>query len=560
MPKYTIGIDFGTLSARAVLVDVRDGQVHTQSEFFYPHGVMEASLPDGTPLGLDWALQHPRDYLDSLKSLIPDLLISGGIHPEDVIGIGTDVTASTVFPIRADGTPLCFLKEYERHPHAYARLWKHQAAQDKADQITALAAARKESWLQDYGGKVSATWLLPKVWELLEQDPGLYAAMDHYIEASDWIVLQLCGVLTRNECAAGYKSLYSSRNGYPSKDFLKSLDPGLENLTNEKLSGPVFPTGSRAGGLTRNMAAMLGLKEGTAVAIGMIDAHASVLGAGITQPGEMLSILGTSGCHIMLGKTMRSVPGICGVVENGVMTGFTAYEAGQVCYGEHFAWLAEHFIPPDYHQEMKAGNLSMHELLSEKASKLRPGESGLLALDWWNGNRSVLVDSDLSGLLIGLTLGTRAEDVYRALLEAAAFGARRIIDNYRKHGVKIDSMCAMGGISQKNPLAMQIFADVINMPIRVPATSQGSALGSAILGAAAAGIDHGGYDDLPEAVQRMGMRENLLYHPRADCTPIYSLLYQEYELLHDYFGRGGNDVMKRLKTIKKVVHAQAKAV
>lgn len=551
MPRYTIGIDYGTLSARAVLADIHCGQILAQSEFIYPHSVIKTSLQGVTPLGLDWALQHPQDYLDSLKSLIPDLLRSSGVHPEDVIGIGTDVTASTVFPIRSDGTPLCFLPEFEGHPNAYIKLWKHQAAQDKADKITSLASAWKVEWLQYFGGKVSATWLLPKVLELLEQDQKLYMAMDHYIEASDWIVLQLCGVLSRNACAAGYKSMYNRLDGYPARSFLKALNPGLENLNEEKLSGPILPVGSCAGGLTKDMATILGLSEGTAIAAGMVDAHACLLAAGITNPSEMLSILGTSGCHIVLDKVKVPIPGICGAVEDGILSGFTSYEAGQVCYGEHFEWLAEHFIPPEYHLEMKAKKFSMHELMSEKASKLKPGESGLLALDWWNGNRSVLIDSDLTGLIVGFTLQTRAEDVYLALLEATAFGVRLIIDNFRKHDVEVDSLCAMGGISQKSPLAMQVLANVLNMIIRVPKTTQGSALGSAILGAVAAGNETGGYDDLFEAVKQMSSKENVFFYPNEECTEIYDSLYHEYQQLYDYFGRGENDVMKRLKEIRR---------
>ncbi len=550
MPRYTIGIDFGTLSARAVLADAADGRVLAQGEFPYPHGVMEAALPDGTPLGLDWALQHPGDYLEALEALVPPLLREGRVSPEDVIGIGTDVTASTVFPVREDGTPLCCLPEYAHRPHAWAKLWKHQAAQEEADRITALALARKEPWLDDYGGRVSATWLVPKAWELFKGDPKLYAAMDHYVEAADWIVWQLCGALTRNACSAGYKSFYSTDSGHPSQAFLRALDPGLETLYEDKLSGPVLPVGSRAGGLTKGMAALLGLREGTAVAAGMVDAHACVPAAGITGPGEMLSILGTSGCHIMLGTGKAPVPGICGAVPDGVLPGFTGYEAGQVCYGDHFAWLAERFTPPEYHQEAKVKSLSLHGLLSEKAALLKPGASGLLALDWFNGNRSVLVDSGLSGLILGLTLRTRAEEVYRALMEATAFGARLIFENYRRHGAAVDRVCAIGGISQKSPLAMQIFADVQGMPVRVPKASQGGALGSAILAAKASGARQGGYDDVFEAVRRMGAKDSRVYRPQAEHAQAYDTLFYEYERLHDYFGRGGNGVMKRLKALK----------
>ncbi len=551
MSKYTLGIDYGTLSGRAVLVDVRNGDEIASALLEYPHAVMDETLPSGKKLGHDWALQHPQDYLDVLTHTIPQVLQKSGVRPEDIIGIGTDFTACTVLPVKEDGTPLCLLPEFAENPHAYIKLWKHHAAQDKANRLNEIAARRNEPWLKNYGGKISSEWLFPKLWQVLEEAPEVYAAMDHFVEAADWIVWQLTGVQTRNSCCAGYKALYNKKTGYPSKAFFKALDPRLENVIQEKLSCPVTSLGQKAGGLTAEMAKKLGLQEGTAVCVGNVDAHVCVPAVGIDAPGQMLAIMGTSTCHIMMGTQESQVPGMCGVVEDGVMPGFAGYEAGQSCVGDHFAWFVDNCCPAAYVEAAKAKGVNIHQYLTDLAAKQAVGEHGLLALDWWNGNRSVLVDVDLTGMMLGMNLQTKPEDMYRALIEATAYGTRMIIENYRENGVAVEDFYASGGISQKNAMLMQIYADVLNIEIKIAGAEQGPALGSAIFAAVAAGQAAGGYEDVFAAARAMGKVKDLVYKPIPAHVAVYDQLFAEYRRLHDFFGRGENDVMKRLKAIKK---------
>lgn len=548
MEKYTIGLDLGTLSGRAVLVSVADGAALATSEFVYPHGVMETQLPDGTPLGEDWALQHPQDYLEVLTHTIPDVLRQSGVAPKDIIGIGVDVTSSTILPITEDGTPLCFVEEYKGRPHAWTKLWKHHAAQWEANEITEIASQRQEQWLHRYGGKISYAWQLPKLWQILREDEEVYRAADYFIEAADWVVWALTGRLTKSEGVAGYKGLWHKKDGYPSPDFFAALDPRLETLLTDKMSYPMVPLGGQAGTLTEEMAAKTGLLAGTAVAASNIDAHVAFPALGVHETGAMLAIMGTSTCHLMNATTERPVPGICGVVEDGILPGFYGYEAGQNSVGDLFAWFIDTCIPAEYTKQAAGGN--MHAFLREKASQLQVGESGLLALDWWNGNRSVLVDMDLTGLVLGMTLQTRPEEIYRALIEATAFGTRKIVETFRQAGIPVETFYASGGISQKDPMTMQIYADVLNMPIGIAGTEQGPALGCAIHAAVAAGPQRGGYATVVEASDAMGQLREHRYLPIAEQVAAYNQLYQEYERLHDYFGHEENNVMKRLKAMR----------
>ncbi len=553
MGKYTIGVDFGTLSGRAVLVDVTTGNELGSSVFEYPHGVMDEKLPDGTKLGVDWALQQPQDYLDVFSHTIPDVLKKTGISPEDVIGIGIDFTACTILPVKADGTPLCFLKEFQSNPNAYVKLWKHHAAQDKANQLNEIAEKRGEDWLPRYGGKISSEWVVPKVWQILDEAPDVYAATDFIIEAADWVIWQLTGVQTRNSCTAGYKAIWHKKKGYPSKDFYRALDPRLENFVEEKLGCPITPLGQKAGEITEAASKLTGLKAGTAVAVGNVDAHVCVPAVKIDGPDKMLAIMGTSTCHMLLSEVEKEVPGMCGVVEDGILPGYFGYEAGQSCVGDHFAWFMENCLLSEYYSAAKAENKDVYQYVEERAKALRPGQSGLLALDWWNGNRSCLVDVDLTGMMVGLTLATKPEEIYRALVEATAYGTRKIIETFRESGVPVEEFYASGGIAQKSPMVMQIYADIINMPIKIAGSTQGPALGSAIFGAVAAGKEKGGYDSVFDAAKVMGKLKDVIYQPIPENVAVYDQLYAEYSILHDYFGRGGNDVMKRLKKIKKAV-------
>lgn len=550
MAKYAIGVDFGTLSGRALLINVKTGEELAAAVYDYPHSVMDSSLPSGKKLGSDWALQHPQDYLDVFTSTIPAVIKESKVNPEDIIGVGVDFTSCTVMPVKKDGTPLCFIDEFKDEPHAYAKLWKHHAAQPYATKINKTAAERNEEWLGLYGGKISYEWAIPKLWQVLDEAPEIYDAADRFIEAADWVTWQMCGREIRNSCCAGYKGMWNKNKGFPTNEFFKALDPRLENVIDEKFSRDILPLGTKAGEITAEFAAQTGLKEGTAVAVPIIDAHVFVPAVGITHSGAMLAIMGTSTCHMLLSENEIKVPGISGVVADGILPGLYAYEAGQCCVGDHFSWFIDNCLPKSYYDDAQAKGMNIHKYLREKCESKKPGESGLVALDWWNGNRSVLVDADLTGMILGMTLQTKPEDIYRALIEATAYGTRIIIEAFKESGVDVNSFYAAGGISQKDPMTMQIYADVINMPIKIADCEQGGALGSAIYGSCAAGAANGGYDSLYEAADALGKVKDKVYYPNPDNVEIYNKLFAEYKVLHDYFGRGENNVMKRLKALK----------
>lgn len=550
MAKFSIGIDFGTLSGRALIVNNETGEEICSASLDYPHGVMSEKLPTGEKLGLDWALQHPQDYLDVLYTIVPEVVRKSGVDAKDVTGIGVDFTACTVLPCKKDGTPLCFLPEYEHEPNAYVKLWKHHAAQKYANKVNEIAEMRKEPWLGNYGGKISSEWAIPKIWQVLDESPEIYDAADTFIEAADWIIWQMCGHEVRNSCCAGYKETWNKKTGFPSKEFFKALDPRLENVVSEKLSEDIGASGSKAGELTAEAANKLGLTPGVAIAHAIIDAHVFVPAVGIAEPGKMLAIMGTSTCHMLLSNEYKQVKGIGGVVEDGILPGFFGYEAGQACVGDHFGWFIENCLPASYYEEAKEKNINIHKFLRSKAEKYKPGESGLIALDWWNGNRSCLVDGDLTGMILGMTLTTKPEEIYRALIEATAFGTRIIVETFREYGVPVNEFYAAGGIAKKDPMTMQIYSDVLNLPIKIAGSDEGGALGSAIFGAVAAGKANGGYDDVYSAAAKLGKVMDFTYEPIPKNVELYNKLFKEYKILHDYFGKGENDVMKRLKKIR----------
>ncbi len=548
---YAIGVDFGTESGRALLVDVSDGSEVATSVHAYRNGVIDEKLP-GTNIRLepDWALQDPNDYIAVFKTAVPEVLRMSGVDRADVIGLGIDFTACTMLPVKKDGTPLCNLAEFKNNPHAWVKLWKHHAAQPEANRINETARKLNQGWLDRYGGKISSEWFVSKTLQILDEAPQIYQQADRLIEAADWVVWQLTGIETRNSCTAGYKALWSKREGFPQKEYFAALDPRLKNVIDEKMCRTITPIGQKAGELSEQAAEWTGLLAGTAVAIANVDAHVAVPAATVTEVGRMVMIMGTSTCHMVLGNEERVVPGICGYVEDGIIPGLFGYEAGQSCVGDHFAWFVENCMPASYEREAAERNLSIHTVLEEKAAALKPGESGLLALDWWNGNRSVLVDADLTGLLIGATLATHPEEVYRALIEATAYGTRVIIEAFEQNGVPVHELVACGGLPEKNRLLMQIYADVTGREMKVAASGQTPALGSAMFGAVAAGKAAGGYDSIFDAAKKMAQLKEVTYTPIPEHKAVYDQLFGEYLKLHDYFGRGQNDVMKRLKNIK----------
>ncbi|HEX2892874.1 MAG TPA: ribulokinase [Marmoricola sp.] len=542
--QYVVGVDFGTLSGRALVVRVADGAELGTAVHEYTHGVLDEQLPSGVPLPPDWALQVPADYRDVLRRAVPAAMEAADIDPADVIGIATDFTACTMVPTLADGTPLSELPGLEGRPHAYVKLWKHHAAQPQADRINALAEERGEPWLARYGGLISSEWEFAKGLQLFEEDRELYDRMEHWVEAADWIVWQLCGHYVRNACTAGYKGIFQDGR-YPSADFLMALAPGFEGFVVDKLDRPVAPLGARAGRLTAEAAAWTGLPEGIAVAVGNVDAHVSAPAAQAVGPGQMVAIMGTSTCHVISSDVLREVPGMCGVVDGGIVAGRWGYEAGQSGVGDIFAWFTEQSVPAAYAEAAVAAGESVHEHLTALAARQEIGEHGLIALDWLSGNRSVLVDHELSGLVMGLTLSTRPEDVYRALLEATAFGTRVIVEAFRDSGVSVEEFVVAGGLA-KNHLLMQIYADVTRLPLSVIGSEQGPALGSAIHAAVAAGA----YADVPLAAKSMGRVRRDVFVPDEDRARRYDDLYAEYLELHEQFGRR-TPAMRRLKAIRR---------
>ena len=541
--KYVIGVDYGTLSGRALLVRVSDGAEVSTSVFEYPHAVIEDILPtSGAKLAPDWALQVPADYLEVLKNTVPAVLKESGISPDDVIAIATDFTACTALPVKSDGKPLCEVSEFSKNPHAFVKLWKHHSAQPHADRINEAAHARKETWIARYGGKISSEWEFAKALQVLEEAPEVYEAMDKWVEAADWIIWQLCGKYVRNICTAGYKGIYQDGK-YPSKEYLATLNPKFENFISEKLEHEIGQLGAIAGTLTAEAAAWTGLKEGIAVAVGNVDAHVTAAAANAVNPGQMVAIMGTSTCHVMVSEKFAEVPGMCGVVDGGIIAGSLGYEAGQSGVGDIFGWFANNYAPAEYISTATAKGLDIHTYLSELASAQPVGAHGLVALDWQSGNRSTLVDHQLSGLIMGLTLATKPEEIYRAIVESTAYGARKIVQTFNESGVPVKEFFAAGGLI-KNRFVMQIYADVLNMPITIIKSAQGPALGSAIHAAVAAGA----YKNVQSAAAAMGGVAEERYQPNPANAQVYNELYELYNQLYESFGHNG--AMHSLRAIR----------
>lgn len=545
MANYIIGVDYGTLSGRAVLVNAETGEDVATAAMEYPHAVMDKVLAKtGKRLPPDYALQDPADYLTVLEHILPEVLKKGGVDKREVRGIGIDFTCCTLLSLDKNGRPLCFDAAYAGHPLAYTILWKHHAAKPYADRLSAVAQERGEAFLQKCGGKIDEEWTFAKAYQIAAEAPELYAATDRFCEAGDWVNFMLTGVHTRGYQYAAYKSHYQKGVGYPSRAYFEAVDPRLADVL-EKLKGEPREMCNVAGSVTKEAAARFGLAEGTTVAIAIPDGHGAAPGVGICREGDMFAVLGTSGCFMAISKQEAFVPGICGTVKDGILPGFYGYEAGLCSLGDHFAFAAKNLTSPAYVSEAEARGISMLKLLLEKAAQKKPGEGGVIALNWFNGNRSILVDGSLSGAFVGMTLATAPEDLLRALIEATAFGARNIIENFEAHGVAIRRIIACGGIARKDPFTMQLYADAWGREVAVTSTTEGPAKGAAIFAAVAAGL----YPDAASAVEALHAPIECVYTPNAASSAVYDALYAEYKTLHDYFGRGENGVMKRLRAL-----------
>jgi L-ribulokinase len=470
-----------------------------------------------------------------LESGVPDVLARAGISAERVVGIGVDFTSCTVLPVDADGSPLCRVDRFRSRRHAWPKLWKHHAAQPVADRLNEVAAERAESFLERYGGRISSEWYFPKLIELWLEDREVYDAAGGFIEATDWIVWYLTGRECRQSCTAGYKAMWSPDSGLPSPAYFEAAYPGFSNPS-EKLGSAFVPLGTRAGRLQPEIAKRLGLAESAAVAVGNVDSFVSVPGAGVRQPGTFVTVIGTSICDMVLSEREVRLPGITGVVRDGILPGLYGYEAGQAAVGDMLAWFVQTL----------GRDASAYEQLEGAAAAIGPGETGMVALDWWNGSRSILADADLSGAVIGLTLQSTPEQVYRALLESIAFGNRRIMENFEQHGLALSEIVACGGIAEKSPLMMQLIADTSGRPVHIPASNEVPARGAALFGALAAGL----YEDIGAAIEATSPATVRTYTPDPAATAIYDRVYDIYSGLHDTLGRSQVEWLHGLKRIR----------
>ncbi len=550
MKRYVIGLDYGSLSGRALLVDVASGKEVAESVCEYAHAIMSERLPDGTVLPADSAVQHPQDYLDVLSTVIRDVMHKASITPEQVIGIGVDFTAATVLPCDKDLNPLCFQERFASHPKAYVTMWKDHTAAPQAALIDRVSASLNDAHLDYLGGKCSAENGVAKTLAILQTDEAVYNAAYRILEAGDWITSLLCGTEKKGFNFATCKEFWNPvLGGYPSKEFMKALDPRFENVVEEKFGGDTVCFDPCFGVINERGAELTGLNVGTAVSCPYVDGYASMPACGVVAPGKLAMIIGTSLCHFVSTVENIHIPGIFASVPDTMYPGYTTYEGGQASCGDLFAWFLEQCLPASYYEEAKRLGMGIHQYMRSKLKDTYPGSSGLLCLDWFNGNRSILGKADLSGMILGLTLQTKPEEIYRALLESSVFGTRRILQQLESHGVEIQEIIACGGIAHKDEFMMQMFADVTNRPIRICASTQGPALTMAMYASVAAGKEKGGYDTLEQAVSVMSKLLDRIYLPDDNKHKIYNEIYEQYKIVHDIFGVD-NNVMRRLKELR----------
>jgi L-ribulokinase len=534
--SYAIGVDFGTESGRAVVLDLGSGKDLATSVVRYPSAVIDRTLPStDEELPDDWALQDPDDWVTVINKAVPDVIKKAGIDADAVVGFGVDFTSCTVLPVTSDGTPLCTIEEWRERRHAWPKLWKHHAAQPVADRLNEVALERGDAFLERYGGRISSEWYFPKLISIWLEDREVYDACDAFIEATDWIVWHLTGVECRQTATAGFKAMWSPTEGLPPTEYFEAAYPGF-NQPGEKLGSEFVPLGTRAGTLRAEVAKKVGLPESVAVAVGNVDAWVSVPGVGVEEPGSFVVVIGTSICDMIVHPEETRLPGITGVVKDGILPGLYGYEAGQAAVGDMLAWFVENMVmDPDSYGE-----------LEKAAAKLGPGETGLLALDWWNGNRTILADADLTGAIFGLGLHTTREQIYRALLESIAFGSRRIMDNFEQYGLVLSEIVACGGIAERSPLMMQLLADTSGRPVHVPEVSEIPARGAALFGAVAAGV----YEDIGSAIEATRPKSVRTYEPDLEAKKTYDRVYEIYRTLYEFLGRSDVRLMHDLKRIR----------
>ncbi len=534
--SLAIGVDFGTESGRTVLLDLGNGQELATAVVPYPHGVIDHELPHTEqPLPPDWALQDPDDWVLVLEDGIAYLLAETGVEADRVVGLGIDVTSCTVLPVDSSGTPLCKYERWRGHPHAWPKLWKHHSAQPVADRLTEVAMERSEAFLSRYGGRISSEWYFPKLIEIWLEDREVYDEAHGFLEATDWIVWYLTGSERRQSCTAGYKAMWSPEEGLPSAEYFETAYPGFDTPA-EKLGTAFVPLGTRAGTLRADVAQEIGLPESVAVAVGNVDSFVSVPGCGVEQPRTYVTVVGTSICDMIVDPREVRLPGITGVVKDGILPGLYGYEAGQVAVGDMLAWFTETIARPD----------EDFVRLESQAAGRAPGTTGLVALDWWNGNRSILADAGLSGVICGLSLQTQRDEIYRALLESIAFGNRRIVENFGEHGLPVERIVACGGIAERSPLLMQMFSDTTGLTVEVPDSTEIPARGSALFG----GVAGGAFPDIGAAVAGTRPSTARTYRPDPAAKARYDEVYAIHRELYELLGRSQVALLHGLKNIR----------
>ena len=533
---YAVGIDFGTESGRAALLDLDSGEVLATSVVRYPSAVIDRTLPStGERLPDDWALQDPDDWVTVVEQAVPEVLQTAGVEPDTVVGLGIDFTSCTMLPVTENGVPLCKLERWRERREAWPKLWKHHAAQPIADRLNDVALERGDAFLERYGGRMSSEWYFPKLIEVWLEDREVYDAAAKFIEATDWIVWWMTGTECRQTATAGFKAMWSPAEGLPSTDYFEAAYPGFSR-PGEKLGDRFVPLGSKAGTLRSEVAHRTGLPESVAVAVGNVDAWVSVPGIGVREPGTFVIVIGTSICDMVVDPREIRLPGITGVVKDGILPGLFGYEAGQAAVGDMLAWFVEKL----------AQDPGSYEELEQAAAAIGPGETGLVALDWWNGNRTILADADLTGAIFGLTLQSSREEIYRALLESIAFGSRRIMDNFEEHGLAQSRVVACGGIAERSPLMMQLLADTSGREVHVPETKEIPARGAALFGAVAAGV----YPDIEHAIDATRPEQVRTYRPDPEAKNTYDRAYEIYRTLYDMLGRSEVRLLHELKRIR----------
>lgn len=556
MAEYIIGMEFSTLSAKAILVDAEQGEIRAISMCGYHDAIIDTVIPGTTQvLPEGYALQNPENYIRSMEILLGDVWRKANVRAEDIKAIGISITACTMVTLDAQMKPLCMHRHFRDNPHSWIKLWKHQGAKAESERINRIAALRGEAFIRNYGGSSTNEWMFAKIYETLNQAPEIYDAAYRFMEMGDYMVYLLTGNIVKSSCLAGYKAFWDKREGYPSKDYFSAVDLRLKNVIEEKIGNdPLRSMESCAGNLCAEWAKRTGLTQNVRVAVAGMDAHQSVPAAGIDSEGAMVMTIDSAICHMVVNREKHECPGICGAIEDGILTGYYGYEAGKMSAGDIFDWFVENLVPYTLVQRAIDENTSIYKLMDRMALEIPAGGTGLLTLNWWSGNRSIVFDRDLSGAILGMTLKTKPAEIYRALMEGFAYGARETIDTMRKSGIQIHSYYVTGIVAQRSPILLQILADVLGKEVWLTSTEHTSAMGAAIYASVASGC----HPDVAQAVAHMTRPPKRCFQPDAKNHRIYNQIYAYYLKLYDYFRTDPNLLMRNIKRIKHEVDAETR--